>query len=213
MGAVTAAALSSRCMKPDQSALAAGYLRTSDPLMQSGFSGGRERWERLRHPVAAAMDRSGSFLDIGCANGALLADLASWCGERSIDIEPYGLDVSPDLVALARERYPQWSDRLFVGDALTWNPPRRWDWVRTELLYADDADVPAFLARLLTRFVASGGHLLVCQYASRRDVRSSEMDLVVQMSSFGFTPERVLEGVDLDGVVRTQVAVLRRLSA
>ncbi len=197
-------------MKPDQPELAAAYLSTSDALMQSGFSGGRARWERLRRPVAAAVDRSGSLLDIGCANGALLEDLASWCGERSLKVEPYGLDVSPDLVALARERRPQWSDRLYVGDALTWNPPRRWDWVRTELLYANEADVPALLARLLTLFVTAAGHLLVCQYASRRDEMSSETALAVQLSYLGFTPERVLQGIDLDGVVRTQVAVLRR---
>ncbi len=197
-------------MKPDQAALAAAYLNTSDPLKQSGFTGGRARWERLRRPVAAAVDRSGSFLDIGCANGALLADLVSWCGERSIDIEPFGLDVSPALVHLARERYPQWSEQLFAGDALTWNPPRRWDWVRTELWYADGADVPAFIARLLHSYVGKGGHLLACQYTSRREARPAPTDLVDQLSTFGYTPERVLEGVDLDGVVRTQVAVLRR---
>ena len=65
---------------------------------QSGKSGTAEDWERSRSHVADAIDRDGSFLDVGCANGYLLECLDRW---TSFEIEPYGLEISPDLAALA----------------------------------------------------------------------------------------------------------------
>ena len=71
-----------------------------------------------------AIDRDGSFLDVGCANGYLLESIVRWSERR---IEPFGLDFSPRLVELARARLPQWADRIYLGDALEWEPPRRFD--------------------------------------------------------------------------------------
>jgi len=93
------------------------YLQHSEPWRQSGMSGPEDRWVRLRKPVADCMDRSGSFLDIGCANGYLLECCLKWTVERGILIEPYGLDISEKLVALAKQRLPQYADRFFVGNA------------------------------------------------------------------------------------------------
>jgi trans-aconitate methyltransferase len=144
-------------MTPEQAGLAGRYLTSRDPLEQSGFSGGRERWERLRRPVAEAVPTSGSFLDVGCANGALLEDVVAWCGDRGVDVDPWGLDVSPELVHLAQRRLPDWSDRFFAGDAGHWSPPRRWDVVRTELVYVDRSAQQSFVHRLLTHFVSPAG--------------------------------------------------------
>lgn len=99
-------------MTPEQARLAAAYLASDDPLRQSGFSGGRDRWERLRRPVADAVDRSGSFLDIGCANGALLDDVVSWCAERRVQVDPWGLDVSPEPVYVDAPARPAFVRRL-----------------------------------------------------------------------------------------------------
>ncbi|MFI5243273.1 MAG: class I SAM-dependent methyltransferase, partial [Gemmatimonadales bacterium] len=74
---------------------------------------------------ADAVDRDGAFLDVGCASGYLLETLVAWCRERGIAIDPYGLDISPELADIARRRLPQWAERVFVGNALTWIPPRR----------------------------------------------------------------------------------------
>lgn len=126
-------------------------------------------------------------------------------------VEPWGLDVSPELVALARRRLPRWADRLLVGDAATWSPPRRWDTVRTELVYVAGEDRPAFVGRLLAEFVAPGGRLLVCSYARSGDgaPRVAE-ELRAELRACGVTPSSVRTGVDVDGVVRTAVAMLPR---
>jgi predicted pyridoxine 5'-phosphate oxidase superfamily flavin-nucleotide-binding protein/SAM-dependent methyltransferase len=135
------------------------YLADGDVYRGSGHSGDAATWEQGRRPIAEAVDRPGTFLDVGCANGLLMESLADWAG-----VEPYGLDFSPELVEAARRRLPQWADRIWVGDALTWEPPRRFDFVRTELVYVPQERRRAYVERLLGRFVAPGGRLLVCGY-------------------------------------------------
>jgi len=94
------------------------------------------------------IDAEGSFLGPGRANRHLLKCLVEWAPCR---IEPYGLDLSPALAKLARRRVPHWADRIFVGNALTWEPPMRLDVVRTELVYVPDDLRQAYLERLLAR--------------------------------------------------------------
>jgi hypothetical protein len=52
------------------------YTAAEEPWQQSGvgLGGGRsaEYWEAIRRPIAECVGRSGTFLDIGCANGYLL---------------------------------------------------------------------------------------------------------------------------------------------
>ncbi len=55
--------------------------------------------------VADAIDRDGSLLDVGCANGYLMECLPRW---TPFDVEPYGLEISSDLAELARRRLPHW---------------------------------------------------------------------------------------------------------
>ncbi|MEE8413571.1 MAG: class I SAM-dependent methyltransferase, partial [Dehalococcoidales bacterium] len=115
--------------------LETAYLAAEEPWKQSGMSGPENRWVSLRKPVADCIDKPGSFLDIGCANGYLLECCTRWTAERGIKIDPYGLDISPKLIELARRRLPQFASHFFTGNAFRWLPPRRFDFVRTELIY------------------------------------------------------------------------------
>ncbi len=124
------------------------YLLGDNPRAQSGFGGDDARWEVARRPIATAIDRDGTFLDIGCASGYLMECLVRWTPHH---IEPYGLDLTPAVADLARRRLPQWADRIFVGNAFTWQPPTRFDFVRTELEYVPEERQRAFLDRLLRR--------------------------------------------------------------
>jgi len=78
--------------------------------------------------------------------------MVRWCAAKRIRIEPYGLDIVPELAALARSRLPQWSERIFVGNALTWMAPIRFDFVPTNLEY-----VPPHRGRDLVE-TADAGH-------------------------------------------------------
>ena len=161
------------------------YLASDDPRRQSGFGGDEERWEAARRPIVQAIDRPGSFLDVGCANGYLLESLVCWSPHP---IEPYGLDFSARLVELARSRLPQWEDRFFVGDALEWEPPHRFDFVRTELVYAPKERRRELVERLLERAVAPGGLLIVCGYGSPRSgIPTHPVRRIVR--EWGYEPE------------------------
>jgi SAM-dependent methyltransferase len=106
------------------------YLAGADPRAQSGFHGSAERWEAARRPIVDAIDRPGTFLDVGCANGLLMESVAAWSPHA---VEPYGIDFAPGLVELARTRLPQWADRIWLADARTWRPPFRFAFVHVRL--------------------------------------------------------------------------------
>ncbi len=59
--------------------------------------------------------------------------------------------------ALARRGLPAWADRIWTGNALTWRPPRRFDYVRTELVYVPVLRRADLIHHLLTNVVAPGG--------------------------------------------------------
>jgi trans-aconitate methyltransferase len=137
------------------------YLAGDSPRAQSGHSGDALRWERARRLLLDAVERSGSFLDIGCANGHLMECLHAWAAEGGTDLEPWGLEISVELAELARRRLPQWRDRISVGNALGWKPPRRFTYARTNLDYVPAGRRAELLQHLLDDVVAPDGRLIV----------------------------------------------------
>lgn len=160
------------------------YLAGDNPRAQSGHSGDAAHWRQARGLLVEALpEQGGSFLDIGCANGHLMETLTAWAGERAtpIAIEPYGVEISARLAALAAERHPQWADRIWSANAMDWQPPRRFDIVRTGLEYVPAAARPAYLTHLLTEVVAPGGRLIVGVFNEETD----EDTLEREVASFG----------------------------
>ncbi len=133
------------------------------------MSGPEDRWVSLRKPVADCIDRPGTFLDIGCANGYLLECCLAWTAERGIAIDPYGVDVSARLVELAKARLPRHADHIFVAHAFDWIPPRRFDFVRTELVFVPAEYERRFVNHLLAHVVEPDGRLLIANYAEDAD--------------------------------------------
>jgi SAM-dependent methyltransferase len=150
------------------------YLAGETPWEQSGKSGDLAGWERGRRPIMAAVDRDGAFLDVGCANGFLMESVRGWGAEAGRHLEPYGLEISPDLAALARRRLPHWADRIFVANAATWRPQRRFDFVRTGLDYVPPTRRRELVEHLLASVVAPRGRLIVGVFNEERDNRRSE---------------------------------------
>lgn len=165
------------------------YLSSDDPRAQSGKGGDETDWRWARELVLEVFPPRAAFLDVGCANGYLMESLHRWGAERGIDVEPYGLDISWRIAALARRRLPQWADRIFVGNALEWEPPRRFDVVQ---LGVDEVPVPRrreLLDRVLSGFLVPGGRAV----------------LRAGRAGSGFDPERVLGeiGVRPDGIIES----------
>jgi len=142
------------------------YLMGDDPMKQSGFSGGRERWVAERSPIVAAIDGDGDLLDVGCANGLLLEDIVGWASDRGHVIVPYGVDIGPGLIELARSRLSRFDSNLVVADAWAWQPNRTWDYVFSLVDLGPDDLACDWLMRL-AGWVAPGGRLIIGSYGSR----------------------------------------------
>jgi SAM-dependent methyltransferase len=142
------------------------YLESSDPRLQSGFGGGPERWRAEREPILDAVERSGSLLDVGCANGFLVECLRWWGAARGLGLVPFGLDLSPDLVELARRRLPEFGSNFYVGDAWSWVPPRRFTYVYSLVDVVPPTHLGSCLHRVRREFLEPNGRLIVGSYGS-----------------------------------------------
>jgi hypothetical protein len=142
-------------------ALADAYLAEDDPRWQSGFDGDPQLWREARAFLLDAVPHSGSFLDVGAANGHLIESLAFWARERGIVLDLFGLELSPRLAATARSRLPALAHHIFTGNVVDWSPTRRFTYVRTGLEYVPSDQAPALVKRLRDVFLEPGGRLLV----------------------------------------------------
>jgi SAM-dependent methyltransferase len=186
------------------------YLAAADARGGSGFRGDAARWERGRRVIVNAIDRDGTFLDVGCANGLLMQSLRRWAAKDGHAIDPYGLDASGALVDLARARLPAWADRFFVGDARRWTEPAamRFDFVRTELEYAVPDNRPALIRHLLHHVVAPGGRLIVCAYGKASAGVETVEPAADLLRAWGHSVAGEVDAHDTNGVRLTRVAWL-----
>jgi hypothetical protein len=139
-----------------------------------------------------------------------------WTSKRGISIIPYGIDLSGKLVARARERLPGFEDHLFVANGLTWEPPRRFDYVRTELCYVPEAFQAQFVKRIIQGFLVPDGKLLVAEYRSRQDPLEREW-VDAHLERMGFRVQSSVsglwEGRELTRIAVVMAGVARRGSA
>lgn len=182
------------------------YLAGENPRKQSGFSGDEAKWERDRRPIVEAVDRSGTFLDVGCASGHLMECVAEWAAEDGYEVEPHGLDLIPSMAGLARRRLPHWADRIHTGNVMSWEPPRRYDFVRTEIQYVPEWRRPDLVRRLLDVFLVPGGRVIVCSYGSSRRPSPGAEPVADLLAGYGFTVAGHAEVVADTGRVTTRVA-------
>ena len=159
------------------------YLAATDPRGQSGSSSSPAEWERARRFLFAAVHRDGTFLDVGCANGHLLECAVVWLAESGYRIEPYGLEILPELAALARRRLPHWADRIITGNALAWVPERPFDFVRTGLEYVPARLRPELVRHLLDVAVAPDGRLII---GAHSELASSQPQREGEVARWGF---------------------------
>lgn len=182
------------------------YLAATTAELGSGYDGTPQEWRAARSVVMAAVERDATFLDVGCANGLLMASVHAWGAERGLEVEPYGVEISARLADLARGRYPRWADRIWAANARTWVPPRRFDVVRTGLEYVPADLAPAYVAHLLAHVVTPGGRLVVGRNNERLD-RPSVAD---QLTGWGHAVAgEVREEHEHPGLARTVVWVDR----
>ena len=143
-------------------------------------------WRAKRQHLAVPMDRDGSWLDVGCANGFLLVTLPSWCSERRVTVEPYGLELMGRVADLARGLYPGLADRIWTGSVMRWSPPRRFTYVTALEDQVPSHRLGDLVDRLLDLFVEPGGRLIVSAYANNDE---APRDLFGDLAACGHKPD------------------------
>ncbi|MBN1345736.1 MAG: class I SAM-dependent methyltransferase [Phycisphaerae bacterium] len=148
-------------------ALEESFLQAEDPIRQSGFGGGPDRWRAEREPILDAVEGDGDLLDVGCANGYLLECLVGWGRQRGLTLMPFGLDLGARLIGLARRRLPEYASNFFVGNAWDWEPGRRFRYVYSLYDCVPVEYLREYARRLLDVAVEPGGRLIMGAYGSR----------------------------------------------
>lgn len=173
------------------------YLKSDDPLLQSGYDGGVTRWKEERGPIIEAIDRDGTFMDVGCANGFLLESLGAWSTlEKRWHIIPYGVDMNAGLVVEAMRRWPGIADHFWVADAWEFCPPVKFDFVYTTTHCVPESFLPSYVARLLDRYVKPGGRLIIGSYGSKGQ-RIVPLNVGEVLDSYGFPVAGTMQGGEM----------------
>ena len=161
------------------------YLQGDNPRAQSGHSGDERAYRYTQGMILETLDRDGAFIDVGCANGYLIEKINQWLQGTGLSVEFFGLDISLELVELAKMRLPQWSARIFLGNALYWIPPRKFDYVCVrELDYVPRKRRRAFFERLLELYLEDKGRLILGPFSEER----GKGELEAELESWGYLP-------------------------
>jgi SAM-dependent methyltransferase len=189
-------------------ALAAAYLADDDPRWQSGFDGDATAWREARELILEAVSGDGTFLDVGCATGHLMECLAAWGLERGQHLAMYGLELNADLARAARRRLPAGADRIHVGNAVDWEPPMRFTYVRTGLEYVPAPRQTLLAARLLRDVVEPGGRLII------GPVPAADLaNVLAVLDAAGRASPAVVQATDRGGKTRCVAYVERERTA
>jgi SAM-dependent methyltransferase len=161
------------------------YMKAGNPRAQSGHGGDEERFRYSQGMILEALNRSGSFIDIGCANGYLAEKLSQWTQNLEIRIDFHGLDFSHELLELAARRIPASANKLFLGNALYWQPPRQFDYVCIrELSYVPRDKQRMLFFHLYDDILAANGRLILGPAAEITD----ESGIVSRIQEWGISP-------------------------
>lgn len=191
----------SRRQESAESALAPGNTE----FQHAGWTGAPEHYRSGRELILDGIAGNGDLIDIGCANGLLLASLIEWGTERGIEINPHGIDFVPELVELARKRFPNHAGQFSVANAWEWSPGRRYRWVHTELGYVPTNQQATYLQRLLDEVVEPGGRLIVSSYGDQ-SAGKRPLDIELHLQMLGFRTAGCSNGLQSDRWVASRTA-------
>ena len=76
---------------------------------------------------------------------------------------------------LAKQRLPQYASHFWVANAWEWLPPRQFRYVSSVYDGVPEELLPAYIRRLVTRYVETGGTLILGAYGSSSKQKRPEI--------------------------------------
>ncbi|WP_367873591.1 trans-aconitate 2-methyltransferase [Luteolibacter sp. Populi] len=124
--------------------------------------------------------KSGASLDVGCGSQGRFMSIL-----REHGFEPEGLDISPEMIALARERDP--GAVFHTADISTWEPPREYAFIAA---WDSTFHLPLDLQEPVSRkmcdaLVPSGVLLFTCGGGEAGEIRGSFQGQDFEYSTLG----------------------------
>lgn len=151
------------------------------------YDGGRHAKHRLTgyvdHFANLAANLSGPYLDIGCGNGDLMAQIADRVEDRIV-----GIDIEPDRIKAANERYKRDNLLFLQGDATVIDLGSTFSTLVLSNVLEHIEHRPLFLRRLVEQFCPE--QLLIRVPLFERDWRVSlkkELGLEWRLDATHFT--------------------------
>ena len=131
-------------------------------------------WEDHRKFISQAINKSGTILDVGCANGFLLKCLQKWSIYK---LTPYGIDYNKECIEQAKDLFPLYSDNFMFAlmpnlkeffkqdfpvkfDFVYWNIWDPWN-------FEDQKEIESL--HLSFEMVSNGGRLILGFYESDKN--------------------------------------------
>ncbi|MFW5720338.1 MAG: hypothetical protein ACOCXT_04905 [Candidatus Dojkabacteria bacterium] len=130
---------------------------------------GYEEWEAGRIFIASEIDKDGTILDIGCANGLLLVCLEAWSGKS---LDKYGIDTNGDLIIQGKEFFPDLKNNLKIAElrSIKWieelGLPATYDYIFWNIWdnFVISEEVLDGIEEIITTRIKPGGKLLLGFY-------------------------------------------------
>ena len=159
-----------------------------------------EHWTQNRKPICSAIEKPGTLLDIGCANGFLLACLQLWSAHQ---ITPYGIDVDASSLAMARDLLPEYASHFAscslekLSERSELGLPTRFDYVYWNVWDGLDFNESLYQTYAENAFDAArgGGRLILGFYDTDHDAIDKQLEWLVK--KFGAFTEKLEPGVVL----------------
>jgi hypothetical protein len=95
------------------------------------------------------------------------------------------VDCGAQLIALAKQRLPQYVSHFWVANAWEWRPPRTFRYVYSLYDCVPEELLPAYIRRLMTRYVETGGTLIMGAYGSYSK-REAARNIATDIAAAGF---------------------------
>ncbi|CAF1296529.1 unnamed protein product [Rotaria magnacalcarata] len=146
----------------------------------SKCSGSFQFWESTRRFITDSINQSGTLLDIGCANGFLLASLCYWLEQKSLSVIPYGIECDPSVLQCRRlfpnqyelGHFIQIDLETFLSAPTHEAPafPERFDFIYWNVWvenYDLEAEIEQNILCKLYQMVSSKGKLLLGLYGTK----------------------------------------------
>lgn len=116
-----------------------------------------------------------------------------WAAAIGFALRVFGVDISEELIALARTRLPQWRDHFVVGNSFHWKPSEKFDYIHVGALgQVPKEDELLFFQHLMEHYVTDGGRLLMGPYWNDETI-DSRYTSVKRLLDTGISPSGYME--------------------